>query len=281
MPRFLPAHQPAHALGMKPQKARHGPWLQIKAAYRMEWNRYDLPIAGLDPRLEGFRILHLTDLHLKPAWYRAYDNLLQEIREKQPDVILFTGDLIDDKRDHRPALPVLHKFIEHLESRLGTFAILGNHDGDLLMPELAEMNCRLMDGQTIVLEEGRGGVELIGLQGPYRIDFDESNHRHIPAKSPHRARVVMSHYPDLIKCTAHLQPDVFLAGHTHGGQICLPGGRPLLTHDSLPKNMAKGLHRVGNTWLNVPRGMGFSGLPFRFFCPAEVVELRLTQETTE
>jgi hypothetical protein len=72
-----------------------------------------------------------------------------------------------------------------------------------------------------------------------------------------------------------LEPDIYLSGHTHGGQICLPNGVPLLSHDSMPSRFKKGIHRIEHTWFVVSNGFGFTGLPFRVFCPAEVCELTL------
>jgi predicted MPP superfamily phosphohydrolase len=87
---------------------------------------------------------------------------------------------------------------------------------------------------------------------------------------------VLCHYPDLIRpAAAKIAPDLYLAGHTHGGQICLPGERAILSHDSLPKSMCKGAHDYDGTCLIVSRGFGFSTLPLRVFCPAEVVEIEL------
>jgi hypothetical protein len=70
--------------------------------------------------------------------------------------------------------------------------------------------------------------------------------------------------------------DVVFTGHTHGGQVCLPGGWPPITHDLLTRRFSSGLHRFeGNFWLSVSRGCGFSKYPIRLFCPAEVIELLL------
>jgi hypothetical protein len=80
----------------------------------------------------------------------------------------------------------------------------------------------------------------------------------------------------VIRSCASLTPDLFLAGHTHGGQICLPGRIPIIRHDSLARRFWLGIHRVHGTWLVVNRGIGFStALQLRLFCPAEVVEIRL------
>src|SRR5690349_1546522 len=106
----------------KPQEAatyRRGPWLQLFEQKGFEWNFIELPIANLPPGLTGFRVLHLTDLHLRPAWRNAYDELHRRIRSSPPDLLLITGDFVDDRHDHRPALGVVQKFLAGLQSRLG------------------------------------------------------------------------------------------------------------------------------------------------------------------
>src|SRR5207253_5146850 len=115
--------------------------------------------------------------------------------------------------------------------------------------------------------------------GPFRIDAQES---WFAAQPPRRAavpRIALSHYPDVIRLARSLQPDLYLAGHTHGGQICLPNETAIFTHDSLPRQMCKGAHDVDGTCTIVSRGMGFSGLPVRAFCPAEVIEVEMKGET--
>jgi len=99
--------------------------------------------------------------------------------------------------------------------------------------------------------------------------------RHLRLGDPARLRVVMQHYPDQIRRTQDLKPDIVLAGHTHGGQVCLPGGFPIIKHDSLPRLYTSGVHRYGDVWLIVGRGFGFSTLPVRAFCPPQVVEIVL------
>jgi predicted MPP superfamily phosphohydrolase len=198
-----------------------------------------------------------------------------------PDLILFTGDFIDSKTDHRPVLPILRRLIPNLHSRLGLYAIQGNHDPDLMLPCLADMGVHWITHRRAVLADGKARLELIGLGGYVRADLDEEFLRALGPKEAGVPRVVMCHYPDLFASARLLEPDIFLAGHTHGGQICLPGGKPLMSHDSMPKRFTAGIHRLGQTWYVVSRGMGFSGIPVRLFCPAETMELTLRAQRVE
>jgi predicted MPP superfamily phosphohydrolase len=146
-----------------------------------------------------------------------------------------------------------------------------------MAPPLEGTNVALLDGRREVVYRGGAPIELIGLPGVDRRDLSPALVDAMPPREPGMLRVVLSHYPDHLRRTEALQPDLFLTGHTHGGQICLPGGAAIIRHDKLPRPMYAGLHHVDRTWLVVNRGLGFSGPAVRLFCPAEVIELRLTR----
>lgn len=258
------------------------PWLQTSRSPRFDWSRHDLPIADLPPSLAGLRIVHLTDLHALPAWRAAYDRLIARLSADPPDLLVITGDVVEDKFDHRPALPTVERLMRAIAPlpRLGAWAIVGNHDGDLLAPRLPGWGMSVLDGRLARLTAAEGtAVELLGLRGVDRRDLSPDWIVSLPPKPPGAVRLALSHYPDQVRRLASFAPDVTFAGHTHGGQVCLPGGRPILTHDSLPRAMSHGVHRHGGGWLVVGRGFGFSKYPVRAFCPAEVVEARLVSPT--
>lgn len=265
--------------GLRRLPTEPGPWLQVFDAAGFEWNTYELAIADLPAALDGFRIIHLSDLHCRRHWQRAYDQLATRLAADVPDLVLFTGDAVENK--HRPhrALPIARRVMDRLPARLGVFGIRGNHDLGLLAGDFAATPLQLIDGQRLLLNGARTGkpaaVELIGMPGPHRPDVSHQWFAALPPRTEGVPRIVMSHYPDHIVRMRWADPDVYLAGHTHGGQMCLPGGIALLRHDSLPWRLCKGVHRYADTWFIVNRGLGFSSLPIRTFCPAEVIDLRL------
>lgn len=259
-----------------PQISRNpGPWLQLFTARNFEWTRISLPIAGLADDLNGLRILHLSNLHVRVRWEKAYDELISRVTQNPPDLIVHTGDFVDDRHDHRRTLPTLCRLVNGLKSRLGAVAILGNHDGDLLGPPLASLNLTLLDHRRLTLATGNAALDLIGMCGVERSDLDIPLLRSLGPKPPNSVRIALCHYPDLVRQTQFLHPDLYLAGHTHGGQVCLPGRIPILRHAHFPRRLCSEVHRVCDTWLIVNRGLGFSSLPIRLFCPAEVMEIQL------
>ena len=252
--------------------------------YGFEWNCAKLAVPNLPPALEGLRILHVSDFHLRRFWKSPYDQLLAGIARNPPDLLLCTGDYVEEKHDYRPALPMVLRLVKGFKARLGCYGILGNHDLYWMEPPLRGTNITLIDGARREIRvsgpDGTGDatIELIGLPGVNRRDLSDDFVNSIPRRRDGTLRVVLSHFPDHLRRVQYpLQPDLFLAGHTHGGQVCLPNGYPVVRHDTLPRRLCTGVHWVDRTWLVVNRGFGFSGMMVRLFCPAEVLELRLTR----
>jgi predicted MPP superfamily phosphohydrolase len=252
-----------------------GPPLQLVTAKGFEWTDAQLPIPGLPSELDGFRILHLSDLHVRRYWDMAYDDVISRVKAHPPDLVVITGDFVEDKHDHRRELPHIRRFINALPSRLGTVAILGNHDGDLMGLPLSTLNMTMVDHRRLTLRCGSATLELIGIAGVEREDFDPAFLHSLGPKPPGTIRILLSHYPDLIRYSGFLNADLYMTGHTHGGQICFPGRIPVIRHDSLPAKFIGGINRFGDSWLVVNRGLGFSYVPVRLFCPAEVIEIHL------
>jgi predicted MPP superfamily phosphohydrolase len=270
----LPATIPAHP---RPTvtAVRRGAALQIASPRGLEWNRVELPIANLPPALDGLKIIHLSDTHFRRRWWPVYDRIIEEINQAGPDLICFSGDFVN-KNNVEAAAPTAKRFFEQLRSRLGTFAILGNHDGDLLRPHVATWNLTLLEHSCATLQAEGASIEIVGIVGVSRLDLDLPVLRALPPRDAACVRILICHFPDLLPEVSFLTPDLYLTGHTHGGQICLPGRIQLIRHCALPRKLCMGVHRFCDTWMVVNRGMGFSGIaPVRLFCPAEVVEIVL------
>src|SRR5208283_1844192 len=101
------------------RRENRGSWVQFFTARGFEWTVAELPIPGLPADLDGFRLLHLSDLHARSRWDGAYDRLIRHTVDQPPDLILFTGDFVDHKYDPRPALPIVCRLVNQLKSRLG------------------------------------------------------------------------------------------------------------------------------------------------------------------
>jgi len=272
----VPAGSAAVRLDNARQAGRsRGRWFQYGIPCGLEWNRYLLPVAGLPQQLDGLRIAQISDLHLRDYWCDALDELIHRVNCERPDLIVMTGDFVDDKRNHLPAVPFVRRLVGQLQARCGCFGTLGNHDRYSLGPRLEGSGVTLLDGRSTIVRADGVELELLGLPGVERKDLTRQVLDSFPPRRLGTPRLILSHFPDHIRKAGALQPDVYFAGHTHGGQICLPGGFPIIRHDSLPRRLCRGVHRAAGTWLVISRGIGFTGLPLRIFCPAEIIEVTL------
>ncbi len=233
-------------------------------------------ISLLCPRLpqsfDGLRILHLSDLHLT-NWSPRMERWRLMLGGLRVDAVMITGDLGHRSWLWRRGLPGLRRLLGELRAPLGVFFILGNHDALETGRALQGNGIRGLSNEAVLVRHGTDRLAIIGLAQRRRIDAD------IPAALAHVRptdfKLMLLHYPDMVYAALAAGADVCLAGHTHGGQICLPDGRPLMGHDSLPADFCTGVHRIKSTWLVVNRGMGKAGVRLRLFCPAQAIVLTL------
>lgn len=251
------------------------PWIHLFEPAHFVVRELPLDIEGLPDALDGFRIVAISDLHLTDVWYKAYERATDTVAALQADLLLIAGDIVDNKWDYEPALPIVKRLLPDLRSRLGSYAILGNHDRPGLAGELESVGVQMVMGQRTTIDTGNGIVELIGGPGPKREHWFDAFPKQFGPPQPGIPRLLMAHFPDFFPRLRSLHPDLYLCGHTHAGQVCLPGGIPLVWHDTQPRNLCRGYHRFGRTHYIVSQGFGFSGLPIRFFCPPEILLLVL------
>lgn len=220
-------------------------------------------------RGERVRIVLLSDLHVRhPS--RALAELPAAVTALEPDLLIFTGDSIATRR----ALPLFREVLGGLPAKHGRFAVKGNHDvwyfpkSDLFGGGVAH---ELTGSATVA-----AGLVLCGV--PYG---SEGLLARCLSDHPEGFRVVVHHTPDSVEDLQGLQPDLYLAGHTHGGQIRLPFYGALMTMSQFDKRYEMGRYQVGPTTLFVTRGVGFEPLPaprVRFLCPPEIAVIDVIGE---
>lgn len=253
----------------------------------------EVPVAPLCPRMS---ILHVSDTHMKRN-HGVLQGFLEGLPEElgaAPDLVLATGDLIEDDGGIDPLVEAFGR----LDARLGRFYVLGSHDyfqsefhayakyftgrkptnttpADTarLHEGLQEKGWRPLLNSEETVDVGGATVRLCGVDDPYI-----KRHRtdHIRRASGDAAAIGLMHSPDIVSEFSLAGFDLGLAGHTHAGQVRVPGMGAVVTNCSLPAGLAGGLHRVGPTWLHVSPGLGngrFS--PIRFNCRPEATLLVL------
>ncbi|MBW3593582.1 MAG: metallophosphoesterase [Actinobacteria bacterium] len=238
----------------------------------------DVPIRRLPQELDGFRILHLSDLHLGTISLNALalDRALEWARERSPDLVVVTGDLVS----RRAGKWKLEQALGRLRAPHGTWAILGNHDVDDArdpfsrptdLSDLHERGATLLRDRATTLEVNGRSVEIVGL--------DPETHGRggrAPVPDPRAdLRILLAHFPDAVDRLPPRSFDLALAGHLHGGQICLPSpwGKVRLSH--VRGGYWEGLFETAAGMLYVSRGLGTTFVPFRLFARPEVAMLTL------
>ncbi|MCP3983058.1 MAG: metallophosphoesterase [bacterium] len=250
--------------------------------------RYDqtavrLPVTGLDPSLSGLRVVQLSDLHIGNKMDgKRLERFVEDVNAMQPDLLVLTGDLFDfDPAFVEQGARALSK----LRARLGVFAVLGNHDmytGSEFVAEglAAHAPCvRLLRSEFERLHTD-APLYLAGIDDPGRLwispdlvldDLEELGTR-LPTDGP---VILLSHRPDAIVQAARLGFAAVLSGHTHGGQIALPGMAARVNLARLISRYPRGLFQVGETSLYVNRGAGVAGPAIRIAAPREIATLEL------
>lgn len=232
-----------------------------------------VPAQDLDPRLDGFTILHLSDLHLdslsgvREAIVRAVDGLT-------PDLCVLTGDYAAHYRRNPEAVVAgLREILAGVQSRHGIYLSLGNYDSAALAIALrAESGCRLLVNEAASLTHDGAAISLLGLDDPFELAHGPM--QEALAADSDGFRIVLSHTPDLAAAASAAGHHLYLCGHTHGGQICLPGGRALFANTSRP-DLVRGLWYEDGMWGYTTSGAGVSGISRRHNCPPEVAVLTL------
>lgn len=201
---------------------------------------------------EPLRIVQLSDLHCE-ATPRLEERLPGLVAAEHPDLIVFTGDALNEP----DGLPVLRALLTRLAQVAPVYAVKGNWDvwywSDL--ERFAGTGARELDARALSFEAHGGRVQLVGAP----VDKVDAGLAALQAASPDALRVFLYHYPDEIYRAAEAGADLYLAGHTHGGQVALPFYGALVTFSRFGKRFERGLHTVGNTTLYVNRGIGMEG----------------------
>ncbi|HEY0076882.1 MAG TPA: metallophosphoesterase [Abditibacteriaceae bacterium] len=219
------------------------------------------------------RVAFLSDLHYGPTVGRlATLQAWQRVQAAHPDVILIGGDfLYGDGR----GLSALRRDLQKIKARWGVYAVWGNHDytrkddeSAALKKVLDETGVRLLRNEAIELPQPWQGVWIVGLDDPSY--GDAQPYQALLPVPVDACEIFMSHAPDVYEFFPNNECDLTLCGDTHGGQICLPNGRPLWLNCDLCCGFIAGLYRPKGKYLWVSRGVGTVSLPLRLWAPPDV-----------
>lgn len=250
-----------HMMGLAQVGKRH--------ARRFRCHQRDIVLERLPLACDGLRLLHLTDLHLDVA-DDLVESLINALQGIDADIAVLTGDY--RIRTYGPidrAMQAMQELRPHLPERV--YAVLGNHDCLAMVPYLERMNIHVLLNEEAEVESG---LFLAGVDDPhyYRVDNLAKALEHVPRDAP---VILLSHSPEIYRLAAHADIDLMLCGHTHGGQVCLPGGIAVVYDCECPRRYCRGAWSHGLLQGYTSSGCGTSILDVRFFCPPEIVVHRL------
>lgn len=236
-------------------------------------NEFDIEVPGLPPAFDGYRILHVSDTHLDvlpdlvPAAHRLLDGI-------EVDLLALTGDIHGNH--HAPvtlSAGLLRDALRDVRVRGPRLAILGNHDSEAMADALESLGFDVLINRSVVIERGADRIGVTGL--------DDVNSFYTGAAlqalggSPETCRIALIHSAEMADHAAAAGYTLYLAGHTHGGQICLPGGRPLFTTLTRCRHGAVGLWKHGRMIGYTNSGLGVAYPPVRFNCRGEIAIITL------
>jgi len=220
------------------------------------------------------RVLHFGDLHVERITKRE-QQLVDLVAALQPDLIVFSGDLLNTTYVNDPeAWSGCRWVFERLSAPLGIFLVAGSEAadaGEVLPGLLAAAPVRLLQGERVTIDHAGREIDLIGVTCTHRPFVDRR-----PLESLVRRdlfTILLYHTPDLAPDAAELGVDLMLSGHTHGGQVRIPGFGALFTSSLYGKAFEMGRYQQDGMTLYVTRGVGLegSGMPrIRVACPPEI-----------
>lgn len=247
-----------------------GAWeagLKHALEYRLRENRL---IHARRPRsFGGYRILHLSDLHVEGITDGGR-SLRQLIRSVRADLCVLTGDFrYHEKGDSGPAVRLTTGILEGTSFADGTYAVLGNHDSIHMVQAFESAGIRVLLNEGVGIRRGEGRLWLAGVDDPHYYQLHDLGKALAPAPSD-ALKILLAHSPDVAQEAEKHGADIYLCGHAHGGQICLPGGFPLIANLRVARKYFAGAWAHGRMIGYTSRGSGASGLPVRYFSHPEV-----------
>jgi predicted MPP superfamily phosphohydrolase len=238
-----------------------------KNTTRIQIRHNSIELPGLPVSFDGFTILHISDMHADLS-AAAMQRLREILPEMQYDICVLTGDFRGQTfGPFEASLDELARVRELLQPPV--FGVLGNHDTIRMVPAIEAMGIRMLLNESEAIVRGDEQIHLVGIDDAhyYRADNIQNAAAGIP---PDDVSILLSHTPEVYRQAAHAGFDMMLSGHTHGGQICLPGSIPITLDSVLPRHMGAGPWKYGAMEAYTSVGVGSSIVAVRLNCPPEI-----------
>lgn len=246
---------------------------------RVSVEKVTVVIPGLPRGLVGLTVGHFSDLHFGFGYYNSrarVRKIIELINAQEPELIVFTGDLMDRSVSLRKAMEIS---LSGLRARYGVYSVFGNHDHDVGLKFVGEVLSRdgilVLRNQNVLLQRGGERFLLAGVDDPLTGKPDLV--KALQSDEPVALKVLLAHTPDFVQHAASYGVHVQLSGHSHGGQIHLPliGG---VYYPRMARRYREGLGKVEekSTLVYTNRGLGTTVLPVRLGCLPELTLLKFS-----
>lgn len=272
-----------------------GFWAFIIEPDRLVVKDYNLKVRNWSPKLEGFKILAVSDVHgganfIDEAKIRK---IVELANQQNPDIIVLLGDYVSQQHRDRTKLkmPVetIAENLKGLQSKYGVYVILGNHDGwyniRQVRNEFEKVGYYVLENEAVSIDKNGEKLRIIGLPDSLSTPTTVNNIKNAKEGLARLGReegkvIVLTHNPDdIVNNTGENLPSpetvLFLAGHTHGGQVWLPYFGSMVVPSSYGQKYAAGFIRENDADMFVTTGVGTSIIPIRFMVPPEIAVLTL------
>ncbi|MEP7038689.1 MAG: metallophosphoesterase [Acidobacteriota bacterium] len=244
----------------------------LNEANTLEVEKIEIRLKRLPKNLEGFRILHLSDIHHSP--FTSLEHITRAIEignSLQPDMCVLTGDYVSHESEYiEPVAEVMGR----LESEFGTFACLGNHDhwtdGEMMTNAMREANITVLINEGFRFAAKNASFWLAGVDD-YMVGKTDLRSA-LRGSFPDEMKLLLAHNPKILNRAARADVDLIFSGHTHGGQIKIRDEEKRILRRRKLKN---GLYRRKDTQIYITRGIGTVVLPVRYQCPPEISLIKL------
>lgn len=266
--------KPSHALIRAVLMASGLYWRGAGNAAKVELRHNRIVSPHLPQAFDGVTILQLSDLHVEMS-EAAMRRVIALVQGLTYDLCVLTGDYRGDTFGrYDTTLAGMAPVRAALTGPV--YGVLGNHDTIRLVPGLEAMGIKVLLNESETLDRGGERIHLAGIDDAhfYRVDNIEKASAQIPNDE---FSILISHTPEIYRQAAHADFNLLLSGHTHGGQICLPGRIPITLDSVLPRSLGAGPWRYHDMIGYTSVGAGVCIVPVRFNCPPEITLHRLTR----
>lgn len=218
--------------------------------------------------LKGMRILQVSDLHLD-AWAKVPEGLIAAVSDVSYDFCVLTGDYrYLTYGPHEPCMDLLASFVDAITAPV--FGILGNHDAAEMVPDCERMGIRMLVNEGTYVSFGDDRFFLGGVDDSHYYQASDFDRAFSAREQSCDYSILLAHSTEEYACAPPHDVDLMLSGHTHGGQICLPGAFAPLNNARSPRWMIDGAWSYNGMQGYTSRGAGCVSTPVRFNCPPEI-----------